>query len=362
MRRYLWPTVAGVLLVLVILALGIGSLQGSGNVLDPRAAQPSGGKALATLLRDRGVKVDLMQETSDVQDAAGPDVTILVTAPAELPELTIPSLIDSGARIVLIAPEQAVVDVVDLPIDVDREVKPETRQPACSDPIANRAGVTIAGGFTYSPREGVGCYASAGSATYVALESGRIAVLGSAAPLTNEYLDRQGDAALGLLLLGQTDRVLWVIPGAPPLGGGNASLTSLLPRALKLAVWALFIAVVVLAFVRGRRLGPVISEELPVVVRSAEVVEGTARLYRAAQARDTAAESLRNAVRQRLRRALSVPAEQRPEALVDAVAARSSRDPGEIASLLYGLVPADDTALVRLASELDSLDLEVRRP
>ena len=361
MRRYLWPTAAGVLLVLVVLLLVIGGLQGSGNDLDPRGATPNGGKALATLLRDRGVHVDLVHEASDAQDAAGSDVTVLVTAPSELPERAIASLIDSGARVVLIAPEQSVLDSADLPLDKDDKVDPAPRQPACDDPIATRAGVTVAGGLTYQPREGTGCYASAGSATYVALQGGKVAVLGSAAPLTNEYLDRQGDAALALLLLGQTDRVLWVVPAPPPVGNGDSSLFSLLPRPVRVATLALLIAVVVAALVRGRRLGPVISEDLPVVVRSAEVVEGTARLYRAAQARDSAAESLRAAVRQRMRRALAVPADQRPEALVDAVAARTPREPAQVGALLYGLVPADDAALVRLADELDTLDEEVRR-
>jgi hypothetical protein len=137
---------------------------------------------------------------------------------------------------------------------------------------------------------------------------------------------------------------------------------SLISRQVKVALLALGLAVVVLALVRGRRLGRVVPEALPVVVRSAEAVEGTARLYRRAQARETAAEALRSAVRERLRRSLSVPADHRPEALVDAVAGRTPREAGEVGALLYGLAPSDDAALVALADALDTLDLEVRRP
>jgi hypothetical protein len=106
----------------------------------------------------------------------------------------------------------------------------------------------------------------------------------------------------------------------------------------------------------------VVAEPLPVGVRAAETVEGRARLYRRAGARDTAAEALRAGLRSRLVPLLGQPARSEPPAVVDAVAARSRRTPPEVAALLYGAAPADDAALVRLADELDVLEREVRRP
>ncbi|MDX6275401.1 MAG: hypothetical protein QOJ92_2611 [Frankiales bacterium] len=361
MRRYLFPILAVLLLVLVTVGLLLTQL-GRGGALDPRSVSPDGAKALAQLLRDRHVDVRITTDGSEAQDLAGSDSTVLVLNPELLPRLALQSLITSGSRVVVVAPDQSQLDDADLPMDVDDSVEPAKREPACTDAIAIRAGVAVTGGLTYKIREGVGCYASSGSASYVSLDGGRVVVLGDGAPFTNDKLDQQGDAALSLLLLGQSDRLVWLVPEAPPLAEGGSSFYSLIPHQVKVAVLALLIGLAVLAVVRGRRLGRVVPEDLPVVVRSAEAVEGTARLYRAARARNSAAEALRSSVRERLRRALSVPAEHRPEALVDAVAARTPRDPGQVAGLLYGLAPSDDAELVALADALDTLDLEVRRP
>jgi len=362
-RRYLFPTIAAAVLVLVTFGIFV-TERNQGGALDPRSVAPDGAKALAQVLRDRGVTVTLVTDDAKAQELARPDTTVLVAAPDRLPRLALHSLITSGARVVVVAPTQSQLDDADIPLDEADTADPATRQPECSDPIALRAGVTVAGGLTYDVREGTGCYAVLGAASYVALNGGRLVILGTGAPLTNADLDREGDAALALLLLGQGDQVVWLLPEAAPLAseGEGSSLTSLLPHQVKVAVLALGVATLVLGLVRGRRLGRVVPEALPVVVRSAETVEGTARLYRSAGARDRAAEALRASVRDRLRRVLAVPPEHRPEALVDAVAARTPRDPGQVAGLLYGLAPSDDSALVALADALDALDLEVRRP
>ena len=73
-----------------------------------------------------------------------------------------------------------------------------------------------------------------------------------------------------------------------------------------------------LALWRARRLGPVVAEPLPVVVRAAETVEGRARLYRRGGARGQAA---RGAARRRpvagSGRALGLPRRADPPAVVD---------------------------------------------
>lgn len=100
---------------------------------------------------------------------------------------------------------------------------------------------------------------------------------------------------------------------------------------------------------------------LPVIVRSAETVHGRARLYRAANARDRAAQALRQAARARLARALGLAATTTPPALVASVADHSGRTAAAVAALLYGddRIP-DDAGLVRLTDDLDQLEREVR--
>ena len=110
---------------------------------------------------------------------------------------------------------------------------------------------------------------------------------------------------------------------------------------------------------RGRRLGRVVAEPLPVVVRAAETVEGRGRLYHAAGARGSAAEALRSGTRDRVSARLGAGRSPAPEVLVDLVASRTSRPATDVHALLYGPPPVDDAALVLLARTLDALALEV---
>ena len=120
-------------------------------------------------------------------------------------------------------------------------------------------------------------------------------------------------------------------------------------------------AVAILALWRARRLGPVVTEPLPVVVRASEAVEGRSRLYRAARARGTAAEALRAGTRDRVVRRLGLATDSGRAAVVDAVTARTGRDPAELDALLYGAAPGDDAALVRLAGDLSALEQSLTR-
>ena len=72
-------------------------------------------------------------------------------------------------------------------------------------------------------------------------------------------------------------------------------LSDLLPPWVGIVVAQLVVAVLVAALWRGRRLGPVVAEPLPVAVRAAETTEGRARLYRRRRARGRAADHLRAA-------------------------------------------------------------------
>ena len=90
------------------------------------------------------------------------------------------------------------------------------------------------------------------------------------------------------------------------------------------------VAVVLLAVVRGRRLGRLVREPLPVVVRAIETTESRGRLYRRAGDRERAAAVLRAGTAQRLTARLALARGAAPAALVGAVsaAARSSRRRG----------------------------------
>jgi hypothetical protein len=188
----------------------------------------------------------------------------------------------------------------------------------------------------------------------------RLVVLGNADPLTNQHLDEDGNASLVLGLLGGHPRLVWYRPTLEAVpGGAGIPITDLLPDWVIPAAWQLGIAVALAAVWRARRLGPIVSEPLPVVVRAAETTEGRARLYRRGRACDHAAATLRDATLARLRGRLGLPPDAGPDVVSDVVAARTRQQPAEVAAILAGPAPSDDAALVRLADMLDALEQEV---
>ncbi len=81
----------------------------------------------------------------------------------------------------------------------------------------------------------------------------------------------------------------------------KGKIFDLMPESVDWIVGQLWLAVVLLAALwNGRRIGPLVAENLPVVVRASETVEGRGRLYRSRRARDRAADALRTAALQRL--------------------------------------------------------------
>jgi hypothetical protein len=243
--------------------------------------------------------------------------------------------------------------------------------PDCAWDTARRAGDARLGGYRYLPADAApppgtaACYPVAGAPTLVALPAGDgtggdTVLLGTPDPLYNEHLDEDGNASLALQLLGSRPHVVWYLPGPDdaPSAGERRDLLGLLPAGWRWAAFQLAIAAALAAVWRARRLGPVVTEPLPVVVRAAETTEGRARLYHQAGARGHAAEALRTAARSRLARLAGVAAvdAHAPAVLPPAVAARTGDPVAAVHGLLFGPPPADDTALVRLADDLDALE------
>jgi len=121
-------------------------------------------------------------------------------------------------------------------------------------------------------------------------------------------------------------------------------------------VLQLCVVVGVLAWWRARRLGPLVAEPLPVVVRASETVEGRARLYRSHRARDRAADALRAAALTRLTPRLGLARNATPDAVTQAVAHRTGSDCGAV---LFGPAPGTDADLLTLAHQLDDLERQV---
>jgi hypothetical protein len=368
----LWRAARGPLVVAAVVLLGALVLalfaggSGSGR-LDPREPAPEGGRAAAEVLRDQGVRVQLVRTTSAARAAAAPGDTLLVVDPGLLVPRQARAVRATGADLVVVSPQAP--EQFAPPVTAGPPSRPEVRRPGCALAPARRAGAADAGGFSWvvdAEASAQLCYARAGLPSLVRVRDGgrSVTLLGNPAPLTNRHLGDEGNAALVLGLLGENPKLVWYLPSLSdvPRAAQQRSIYDLVPDGVWWGLVQLGVAVLLLALWRARRLGPVVAEPLPVVVRAAETVEGRARLYRRGGARDTAAEALRSGLRARLVPLVGLPVRAEPPAVVDAVAARSGRTASDVAALLYGAAPADDAALVRLADDLDALEREVRRP
>ena len=369
-QRLRRPALVVLVVLLAVVALAFGT-SGKTGYLDPDAASPAGGRALRVLLEERGVTVAAVQTPQAAVSAAGAGVTLLVITPEDLSQRQLEVVSQSTADLVLVDPSPATLERLTPWLSTYAPAEPDARDPVCDLPAARRAGRAITGGVTFGGSAPAGgsldlCYAVDGEATVgqTRTSGGRvITVIGSGEALTNESLAEQGDAALALDLLGQHPRLVWyVAKNVIDDADGTRPLSELLPPWIGPTVRQLCIAVLLLALWKGRRFGPVVEEPLPVVVRAAESAEGRARLYRRARARDRAAVNLRGAALARLLPLVGQSRTAEPGSVTAAVAERTGRSGPDVAALLYGAAPADDTALVQLANDLDALERMVRRP
>jgi hypothetical protein len=235
------------------------------------------------------------------------------------------------------------------------------RASAASGHPAGAASGHPASGASGHPAGGQ-CYPVNGHPSLVRyLAGGRtVTLLGSGVPLTNAALARRGNAALALNLLRGSPRIVWLVPSPPAVtAAGQKSLFQEIPEAAYLVTLQVFIAAGLAALWRTRRLGPLVAEPLPVVVRASETVEGHGRLYRSRRSRGRAATVLRDAARHRVTARLALPADAGEGAVCAAVAALTGREPGAVQAILYGPAPRDDAALVALGQDIDALEGEV---
>lgn len=363
----------GMLVLVGALLLALAQSSRQRGFLDPAAVDPTGAAALATILEEQGVRVvrttDAATAARELR-AAGGSAALLVVPTALVSERmagTVGAVPRDGT--VLVAPDDSILAAYapwaspDGVLDGEQEI-----EPGCAWDVAARTGPLPVRGTTYSTTRGgiTTCWQGSVLDQPATDGAGVTTVVGDATALTNDRLDESGNAALALNVLGRSGTLVWWLPSATdPLQFADDSpvgLTDLIPSWVRWALLQVLVAVLLTVWWRGRRLGRVVVEPLPVVVRATETVEGRARLYRRSSARGRAADALRGAATGRLRTRLALPRGVPLAEVVAAVAARTGRPQPDVAALLTpGDDPIDDAGLTRLAQALDNLENEVRR-
>ncbi|MGB9378630.1 MAG: DUF4350 domain-containing protein [Mycobacteriales bacterium] len=354
------PLVVAVVILIGAVVLGLSGSRYNRGSLDPRAVDPQGSRALAQLLTDRGVNVHRVKGGAAVAARADTTSTVFVPYPDYESAQSLAALQNLGTSVRLVVLDPGSDVLSDLTGEVESAKPAKVKDdPNCSESVATTAGDADLGSVRrYRLRHaGTGTLCYGGAVAFVhSRVGGPLVLVASGRPFINDRLGERGNAALALGLLGSSDDLWWVLPDPAAGGAGqSAGLFDVLPGWVGPVLWELALVSVLLALWRGRRLGPVVVEPLPVVVRAAETVEGRARLYQRGRARDSAAQALRDGARNRLVPLLGLGADPSQTAVAEAVAARTGRPAYDVGGLLFGRPPVDDEQLVGLADALDHL-------
>jgi Domain of unknown function (DUF4350) len=360
------PWVAVVLgVALVVAVAGRGPEEGA--PLDPGSAGSLGTKALMEVLRELGGEVRI---SSDPPGSA--IQTTLLLSDDLIPDRRRELLdwVRRGGTLVVADPSSGVTEVEPAGSTriglLDAEIERRCDVAALRDVgrVAAPGGVVFEVPASRGAAAGTrACFPRNDGAWLLVqpLGLGTVVRLGGASVLVNEEL---GEADNGLLLAGllvpargTAVRVL-----QPPLpGGGDAGLGDLVAPRVRLALWQLVVAFVLLALWRARRLGRPVAEPQPVQLPGTELVLAVGNLLQRARGRGQAAGLLGDDLRRSLAERLGLPPSAPPDLVADTVAARTGIPRERLLRTLSPTTPRDEAELVALSQAVDTVRREVTR-
>jgi len=366
-RKHVVWIALGVLLAGLVTFLAINSVSGATDSrrLSARNPAPDGAMAAAEILARHGVSVtptDSFEDTLDALSAKDETTLFLFDAQGFLDRSQVEEITAAADRVVVVTPRLRTLNGLGQGIRPGGVVPEATQviEPGCEQEDAKAAGRISAQGSVLSGP--VVCYPTRedGPGLYAASADGRVIVLGSRELMDNQHLALEGNAALTLRTLGNNADLVWYLPGVGDVSASNSnpSLSELAPRWLAFAgPWLGLVALLAIAW-RGRRMGPLVFEPLPVVVKAAETAEGRARLYQDSRAVGRAADNLRAGTLTRLARHFNLGAETTPEAILDATARHVAQPAQEVRFVLIDFMPENEGQLVQWAQQIERIEQE----
>jgi hypothetical protein len=333
-----------------------------GGQMDPESTGPEGAHALIALLQDHGVTVVVANNVDDAVNAARPGTLLLFAQTQRVStEVLLNRLADAPGDLLLVEPTSHARAAL-APGIRSGGASTSDSKPDCALREAEQAGAVDFGPSNTFRAVGDKTVSSCYGGALVRYRDGdrTVTVVGSSDFLTNGSLLRAGNAALAMNLAGQHPRLVWYAPQHIEGGSsGKGKIFDLIPDNVVWMVVQLWLTVALIALWKGRRLGPLVAEKLPVVVRASETVEGRGRLYRSRRARDRAAQALRSAALQRMLPRLGLGVDTPPPAVILAIAQHGRSDPEWLRHILFGPPPATDADLIQLTRALDDIERQV---
>lgn len=342
--------------------------------------RPEGARALAEVASSQGVSMRQIHALSAARIVDPANTTVIIADGRYVYDAQVDSILGYPGDVVVIDPSYEMLARV-APDLVASATDPDVTDANCADPDATAAGaISTLGGTLVGalPSGAVGCFSSEadGHAMIVITTDGHtLTLLADSSVVTNAHIAEQGNAALALRLTGRHSTAVWYLGDGydttslawlDPTGGGHVPNPSpsldFFPPGTGNAVFALFLSLIAVALWRGRRFGPLVTEPLPVVIRSSEATAGRARLYKIARAHGRASASLRAAAAARMGVRLGIARTPDKEHLVNAISRTTGRSISEINSLLYGPPPSSESAMMELIAHIDTIENEVHRP
>jgi hypothetical protein len=183
------------------------------------------------------------------------------------------------------------------------------------------------------------------------LGSGSLVAMGGYSPFTDQLLREGDNAALALRVFGGGGPI--VFGSALPPAAQHRGLWATVPSFVKVLIFEIIIAMIMFAFVRGRRLGRPVIEEPVESIPAGELVVATGGLFRRARATGYSARLIRERAKTSLARRTGL-AQDSPR-FAASVAAAAGMPEDRVERALGGPEPANDTELLVLAKELDEI-------
>lgn len=367
-----WRTLAILIVSVLVFGFLISVIRPGGSTvpMHPNNAEPGGAMAVTQILKNHGVKIRQTGSASQAASWANSNTTVFIYDTFVVDSQLYKNMLDRGANLVIVEPTSNTINELDIPITSATQKHGNDAYdlvPAnCESEHAQAANQVWGGTSGFELTDGSDatlCFSRDEVGPYAESADGRVSLFAKPTFFTNENLAVGGHAALTLRALGQRENVVWLIPSLSQNSAFDddeeVSMFDFLPPWFN-AVFILFVfAALTIAIWRGRRMGRLVTEPLPVVVRGAESTVGLGNMYRRSAAVSHAGDALRAGTALRCAQRLGVAPTASGKEVTSAIAHAINRPYEEVAALLLGGSPRTETDLIDLAQQLDRLESEV---